>query len=87
LVVHVSQPGKDPVTTIPFTLYPTYGIDGKVNYTDQAPDWEAMRLGFNRWMQHTRNCICRRSVANETKAEDLLHGKSEGADVGALAER
>ncbi len=43
LVVHVSQPGKDPVTTIPFTLYPTYATDGKVNYTDQAPDWEAMR--------------------------------------------
>ena len=43
LVVHISQPGKDPVTTIPFTLYPTYGTDGKVNYTDQAPDWEAMR--------------------------------------------
>ena len=43
LVVHVSQPGKDPVTTVPFTLYPTYGADGKVNYTNQAPDWEAMR--------------------------------------------
>jgi len=43
LVVHVSQPGKDPVTTVPFTLYPTYGADGKVKYTDQAPDWEAMR--------------------------------------------
>jgi hypothetical protein len=44
-------------------------------------------LGFNRWMQHTRNCVSRRSVANEAKTEDLLHGKPEGADVGALAER
>jgi hypothetical protein len=43
LVVHVTQPGKDPVTTVPFTLYPTYGTDGKVNYTDQAPDFEALR--------------------------------------------
>ena len=22
-------------------------------------------LGFNRWMQHTRNCVSRRSVADE----------------------
>ena len=44
LVVHVSQPGKDPVTTIPFTLYPTYGADGKVKYTDQTPDWNALRM-------------------------------------------
>ena len=43
LVVHVTQPGKDPVTTVPFTLYPTYGVDGKVKYSDQAPDWEALR--------------------------------------------
>lgn len=41
--MHVSQPGKDPVTTVPFTLFPTYGADGKVNYTSQTPDWEAMR--------------------------------------------
>ncbi|MDP1682783.1 MAG: hypothetical protein Q8L39_13555, partial [Burkholderiales bacterium] len=46
-----------------------------------------MQLGFNRWMQHTRNCISRRSVADEAKTKDLLHGKSEGADVGALARR
>jgi hypothetical protein len=38
LVVHVTQPGKDPVTTIPFTLYPTYGADGKVSYGNTAPD-------------------------------------------------
>ena len=37
LVVHVTQPGKDPVTTVPFTLYPTYGADGGVKYTDKAP--------------------------------------------------
>jgi hypothetical protein len=43
--------------------------------------------GFNRWMQHTRNCVSRRSVADETKTSDLLHGKSESADVGALEER
>jgi hypothetical protein len=38
-------------------------------------------------MQHTRNCISRRSVADEAKTEDLLHGKPESVDVGALAER
>jgi hypothetical protein len=36
--------------------------------------------GFNRWMQHTRNCASRRSVANETKTTDLLHGKPESPD-------
>ncbi|MDZ4203103.1 MAG: hypothetical protein U1C96_13260 [Gallionella sp.] len=30
-------------------------------------------LGFNRWMQHTRNCVSRRSVANETETTYLLH--------------
>jgi len=44
-------------------------------------------LGFNRSMQHTRNCVSRRSVANEAKTEDLLHGKSESHHVGSLAER
>jgi hypothetical protein len=43
--------------------------------------------GFNRWMQHTRDCASRRGVANEAKTENLLHGKPEGLDVGALAER
>lgn len=43
LVVHVSQPGKDPVTTVPFTLYPTYGADGKVSYGNTVPDLEALR--------------------------------------------
>lgn len=38
LVVHVTQPGKDPVTTVPYTLYPTYGADGKVSYSNTAPD-------------------------------------------------
>ena len=36
-------------------------------------------LGFNRWMQHTRNCVSRRSVADETKKTDLLHGEPKGA--------
>jgi hypothetical protein len=43
LVVHVTQPGKDPVTTVPFTLYPTYATDGKVSYTDKAPDLSALQ--------------------------------------------
>lgn len=43
LVVHVTRPGQDPVTTVPFTLYPTYAADGKVSYTDKAPDWQFMR--------------------------------------------
>jgi hypothetical protein len=42
---------------------------------------------FNRWMQHTRRCVSRRSVADETKTADLLHGRPESADVGTLAER
>lgn len=37
LVVHVTRPGQDPVTTVPFTLYPTYGADGKVSYGNTAP--------------------------------------------------
>ncbi|WP_018076636.1 hypothetical protein [Thiobacillus denitrificans] len=43
--------------------------------------------GFNRWMQHTRDCVSRRSVADETKTSDLLHGKPESLDVGTLEER
>jgi len=37
LVVHVTRPGQDPVTTVPFVLYPTYGADGKVSYGGTAP--------------------------------------------------
>ena len=36
-------------------------------------------------MQHTRNCVSRRSVANETETTHLLHGNPESADVGTLA--
>src|ERR1700681_3602596 len=43
--------------------------------------------GFNWSMQHTRRHCGGRSVADEAKTEDLLHGKSESCDVGALAER
>jgi hypothetical protein len=43
LVVHVTQPGKDPVTTVPFSLYPTYGADGRVRYSDKAPAAAAAR--------------------------------------------
>jgi hypothetical protein len=43
--------------------------------------------GFDRWMQQTRDCASRGSVANEAKTSDLLHRKPEGTDVGALAER
>ena len=46
-----------------------------------------MGLGFNRWKQHTRNCVSRRSVAGEAKTTDLLHGMPESAHVGTLAER
>jgi hypothetical protein len=44
-------------------------------------------LGFNRWMQHTRNCVSRRSVANETETTHILHCNPESADVGSMAER
>jgi integrase len=40
--------------------------------------------GFNRSMQHTKNCVCRRSVADEVPDANLLHGQPEGIDVGAL---
>jgi hypothetical protein len=46
LVVHVTQPGKDPVTTVPFTLYPTYANDGKVSYGNTAPE-------FDKWMKES----------------------------------
>ncbi|WP_152035595.1 hypothetical protein [Paraburkholderia caledonica] len=41
---------------------------------------------FNRWMQHTEDCVSSRSVANETATPDLLQRDAEGADVGALAQ-
>lgn len=40
LVVHVTRPGNDPVTTVPFVLYPTYGNDGKVSYGNTAPAFD-----------------------------------------------
>jgi len=46
----------------------------------------ASGLGFNRSMQHTKTGFGGRSVCNGTAAADLLFGKPEGADVGALAE-
>jgi hypothetical protein len=46
----------------------------------------AVDCGLNWSMQHTRNCVSRRSVADEAKTPDLLHGKPESLDVGALAE-
>jgi hypothetical protein len=38
-------------------------------------------------MQHTIDCVSRRSVADEAKTPNPLHGKPEGVDVGALATR
>jgi hypothetical protein len=47
-----------------------------------------MACGFNRSMQHTRICVSRRrSVANESKTTDILHGKPAIFDVGPLAKR
>jgi hypothetical protein len=43
--------------------------------------------GFNRSMQYTRICVSRRSVADEAKTTDLLHGKPKSSNVGTLAER
>ncbi len=36
-------------------------------------------------MQHTKDCVSKRSVADEIPVPDLLHGKPEGPDVGTLA--
>lgn len=46
LVVHVTRPGQDPVTTVPFTLYPTYANDGKVSYGNTAPE-------FDKWLKES----------------------------------
>jgi hypothetical protein len=42
--------------------------------------------GFNRWMQHTKDCASNGSVADETATPDLLQREAESADVGSLAE-
>jgi len=47
LVIHITQPGKDPVSTVPFALYPTYGATGNVKYTDKQPD-------FSEFFRHQR---------------------------------
>jgi regulator of protease activity HflC (stomatin/prohibitin superfamily) len=47
----------------------------------------AERGGFNRSMQHTDHCAGRRSVADEVPDTNLLHGCSEGIDVGAMEGR
>jgi hypothetical protein len=41
--------------------------------------------GFNRWMQHTKDCASSGSVADETAPPDLLQREAESADVGTLA--
>jgi hypothetical protein len=42
--------------------------------------------GFNRSMQHIRNCLGRRSVADDVQIKNLLYGEPEGPDEGALEE-
>jgi hypothetical protein len=37
LVVHVTRPGQDPVTTVPFVLYPVTGSDGRIGYRETPP--------------------------------------------------
>ncbi len=46
LVIHVTQPGQDPVTTVPITLYPTYAAGGAIRYSDKAPDLDAALRGI-----------------------------------------
>jgi hypothetical protein len=46
LVIHVTQPGQDPVTTVPFTLYPTYAAGGAIRYSDKEPDLDAALRGI-----------------------------------------
>jgi hypothetical protein len=41
--------------------------------------------GFNRWMQHIKDCARSGSVADETATPDLLQREAESADVGTLA--
>ena len=46
-------------------------------------DWPtASDLGFNRCKQRTRNCVSRRSVADEATATDLLHGDPGRSRIG-----
>ncbi|HKO88833.1 MAG TPA: hypothetical protein VJU83_10010 [Burkholderiales bacterium] len=40
MVLHLAQPWKDPVTTTTMDLYPTYSLDGKVKYSDKAPEFK-----------------------------------------------
>src|SRR5215831_10822765 len=42
---------------------------------------------FNRSMQHTDRCVSSRSVADEVPHANLLHGRAEGLDAGALEAR
>ncbi|MCY1503496.1 hypothetical protein D9M68_376230 [compost metagenome] len=46
----------------------------------------ALGCGFNLSMQHARRCVSSGGVANEAKAQDLLHRDSKGTDVGAVAQ-
>ncbi|MHB0926260.1 MAG: transposase, partial [Gallionellaceae bacterium] len=43
-------------------------------FTNAVKGISALQCGFNRSMQHIRICVSRRSVANEAKTTDLLHG-------------
>ena len=38
-------------------------------------------------MQHNKNCMSRKSVADEVLDANLLHGRPEGIDVGAMKAR
>jgi hypothetical protein len=61
------------------------GIPLHVVHGNNLGDQAAMHCSFNRSMQHTRICVDRRSVADETKTTDILHGKPEVSHVGSLA--
>jgi hypothetical protein len=52
----------------------------------EASQRPVLQCGFNWWMQHTRSCVSRRSVADEIQDPDQLLGEPEGPDVGPLAE-
>ncbi|MBI5753384.1 MAG: hypothetical protein HZA59_14760 [Hydrogenophilales bacterium] len=50
-VIHVSEPHLDPVSTTPFTFYPKRGADGKIAFTDQAPEYRLPKMKLEGGMQ------------------------------------
>ncbi|MFZ5582672.1 MAG: hypothetical protein ACOZCK_08435 [Pseudomonadota bacterium] len=49
-------------------------VDDARENVEVLADCLQFELGFNRSMQHIQSCVSRRSVADEAKTKNLLHG-------------